>query len=870
MVNNTFWLLNECIDNYNSVFINLFKDNILIDNFINNNSDMFIKFDGEKFSHIDDKIYDVRLYTDKFNNKFIIVGFDHIRITDIIKNKQNIPNIDILLKSCKTHMIHVHAEELEMIISSENELHEKILEQKRCNTEKIEQPTYIDLQLYDYQKKNIKYMIEYENKKKIINKFTGFIINDKIYYDAKFNNIYITETLDNYNIIGGGLFDEVGLGKTIQIISLALENEPQYFPYIQNENLYGKGTLIICPNHIGIQWANEFRHVTKKIKIIELFTKLQYNNISYMDLLNADFVIVTYGFLLNKCYLDRWEKRIIKWHNGNIKKTMIFNVDLKNIFEKFRKNFMNNVVKKILYTNPEFFFIKWNRIVVDEFHELFTNAKYSKIIKLLPIMDSNNRWCITGTPFASNNSIKINNYIEFITKYENPEIDIIENKDTNFSNYIINNSFIRNTKKEVENEFKLDKIIEEPIFLNFTPAENAIYESYLINDNHSEDDIFIRQLCCFPKMINELKDIGGTKCETLEEISNVILKKYKFDIEKTENDINIIVNKFKNFYAKLIAKLKHTENGNEEIKKEINKIKESFNKKTLEEIKIIVDKHYIKKNKVLSDKVNDTIQKYNTMLKDADKVLLMNKSTYNFFNSSIEKIKLIKDGSENQETCCVCLSEIPKDSITLTKCGHIFCHNCIIESLKVNNKCPLCKEILYKSDIKIITDNKKNNIQYDYNIDKMIEQVGTKMAHLISYLINNKDNLIIFSEWDEMLHTIGKILSGYNIKNVFCRGNVYQCNSAIRSFNEDEKIKIIMLSATSAASGTNLTKANKIIFVNPIYGDETLRKNIEWQAIGRVHRLGQKQKIKVVRFIINDTIEHKIYSDSIVNVGISD
>jgi SNF2 family DNA or RNA helicase len=185
----------------------------------------------------------------------------------------------------------------------------------------------------------------------------------------------------------------------------------------------------------------------------------------------------------------------------------------------------------------------------------------------------------------------------------------------------------------------------------------------------------------------------------------------------------------------------------------------------------------------------------------------------------------------------------------------------------------MCKTTLHGKDIKIVVDNKNVDgrvNEVNYNIDKMIEQVGTKMAHLIQYLLNNKDNLIIFSEWDEVLHTVGKILTGYNIKNVFCRGNVYQCNSAIRSFNNDEKIKIIMLSATSAASGTNLTKANKIIFINPIYGDETVRKNTEWQAIGRVHRLGQTQKIKVVRFIINNTIEHKIYSDSIANVGIND
>ena len=80
------------------------------------------------------------------------------------------------------------------------------------------------------------------------------------------------------------------------------------------------------------------------------------------------------------------------------------------------------------------------------------------------------------------------------------------------------------------------------------------------------------------------------------------------------------------------------------------------------------------------------------------------------------------------------------------------------------------------------------------------------------------------------------------------------------SFNNDENIRVIMLSSESSASGTNLTKANKVIIVDPVCGTYEYRKNMEGQAIGRAHRMGQTRQVEILRFIITDTIEEEIYN----------
>ena len=124
---------------------------------------------------------------------------------------------------------------------------------------------------------------------------------------------------------------------------------------------------------------------------------------------------------------------------------------------------------------------------------------------------------------------------------------------------------------------------------------------------------------------------------------------------------------------------------------------------------------------------------------------------------------------------------------------------------------------------------------------------------------------IIFSQWDFMLSLIGKTLSENGIANCFVKGNVWSRNSAINKFkngtSSGEDNKVIMLSLKNAASGTNLTEATHLFFVEPINGSKEEIAAIEGQAIGRACRLGQKQKVQLYRVLIKDTIEEDIYNN---------
>lgn len=57
----------------------------------------------------------------------------------------------------------------------------------------------------------------------------------------------------------------------------------------------------------------------------------------------------------------------------------------------------------------------------------------------------------------------------------------------------------------------------------------------------------------------------------------------------------------------------------------------------------------------------------------------------------------------------------------------------------------------------------------------------------------------------------------------------------------------------AGAVGINLTQANRVFLMEPSFNPA-----VEAQAIGRVHRLGQKRKVEVIRLVMKNSVETRI------------
>lgn len=632
----------------------------------------------------------------------------------------------------------------------------------------------IKTQLYAYQINNVNWMIHIENK---------------CYMDEYKN---ISKTI---KFKGGGLFDDFGLGKTLQSIALILSNPSTKKNIMYKHKLYSKATLIILPPTLCGQWEREInKHLdVNNLKILKLITKVQFKKFLLFDYLNADIVIVSGNYILN-C-------NITNYNNGN----------------------ENIMMYKLFDAQASFFNIYWHRIVIDEYHT-FEN---SDILNNIYDLKASYKWIVSSTPFNIIDSFKYRIEelsITKILKYLTNDVlihDKIDFNDKAICNFIIYH-FSKNQRKNNVDLLKLPKRKENVIKLDMNENERMMYNAHLTNDNNTLNDITLRQLCCHPALVS--LNSNTTIVETsLEDIQNEIKEMYlqKWTNHKKDTDEQIL--KIQNFNDELV------------LLKRINNV-EDINKKILQ----------IKN-------AENTLIKYKSLEENALKPVL-------YYKNFLEIIK--NNDSIVEQECPICLGNIEEDNVGITTCCHLYCYTCIsmvIEMSRKNgtaSKCTGCMKHISKSDIYLINKITKKKTKY-----------GTKLDFLIEYIQSNPNKYrIIFSQWNHLLESIGKILTDSGIKILFCKGSAYSRDIIIRTFqfNEDANSpKILMMSSDSSVSGSDLSRAEEVIFTDPIYsdGNVNVRINMENQAIGRMDRLGSKnEEITITRLIMKNTVEEDIYN----------
>jgi len=72
-------------------------------------------------------------------------------------------------------------------------------------------------------------------------------------------------------------------------------------------------------------------------------------------------------------------------------------------------------------------------------------------------------------------------------------------------------------------------------------------------------------------------------------------------------------------------------------------------------------------------------------------------------------------------------------------------------------------------------------------------------------------------------------------------------------FQEDENVKVFLMTLKTGGLGLNLTAADYIFIFDPWWN-----RSAENQAIDRTHRIGQKKTVFAYRLITRATIEEKI------------
>jgi len=122
--------------------------------------------------------------------------------------------------------------------------------------------------------------------------------------------------------------------------------------------------------------------------------------------------------------------------------------------------------------------------------------------------------------------------------------------------------------------------------------------------------------------------------------------------------------------------------------------------------------------------------------------------------------------------------------------------------------------------------------------------------------IQSGHKILLFSGYTSMFEIIEQALKKEGISYLKLTGktSVKDRFELIEQFNNDENIKVFLISLKAGGTGINLTSADMVIHYDPWWN-----LSVENQATDRTHRIGQTKKVQVYKLITKNSIEEKIY-----------
>ena len=144
------------------------------------------------------------------------------------------------------------------------------------------------------------------------------------------------------------------------------------------------------------------------------------------------------------------------------------------------------------------------------------------------------------------------------------------------------------------------------------------------------------------------------------------------------------------------------------------------------------------------------------------------------------------------------------------------------------------------------------------------------LMEIIPEAIANDHRILVFSQFTSMLRIIESELNELDIPYFYLEGSTptQDRNDYVKRFNNGEG-KVFLISLKAGGTGLNLTGADTVIHYDPWWNPA-----VEDQATDRAYRIGQQNKVHVMKLITKGTIEEKIFklqrkkkelSDSIIS-----
>lgn len=589
---------------------------------------------------------------------------------------------------------------------------------------------------------------------------------------------------------GGILADDMGLGKTIQSIALMLTNPKPSTEELEKSKRklpegIGKGTLVVAPLALIKQWEGEIRDRIEEENALKVCVHHGPGRAkSYKDLKKYDVVITTYQTLSSE-------------HAGSEGSLKV-----------------------------GCFGIHWYRIILDEAHSI--KNRNAKATKAACALDSEYRWCLTGTPMQNN----------------------------------------------------LDELQSLIHFLRIKPYDdlNTWREQITKPMNNGRGGLALRRLQVYLKafMKRRTKDIlkqdGALKSGKGKEAADGKGPGFKIVARTVEKVEAQFTEQEREFYSRLESRTDRSL----EAMMAGNKMSYASALVLLMRLRQACNHPKLTGSDLSSER--DAIMGSQTPSRQKASV-----------DDDMDSIANMLGGLTVQtRRCDVCQTEL---SAREASSGAIRCTECEADLDKQNinakEKKQAKREKRAKQERKTVSAQRKQarrviNDSDDEDNDQSEDDVeeeetsdddyssedsatslepnimqSTKIRHLIQILNEDAHNhkYIVFSFFTSMLDLIEPFLKSNRIRYVRYDGQMRNDarEASLKSLRDDPSTRVLLCSLRAGSLGLNLTAASRVVILEPFWNPF-----VEEQAIDRVHRLNQTTDVKVYKFTIKDTVEERI------------
>lgn len=585
---------------------------------------------------------------------------------------------------------------------------------------------------------------------------------------------------------GGILADDMGLGKTIQSIALILANprptaEAPEESRLKIDPKTDRSTLVVAPLALIKQWEAEIRDRVEqdhalKVRVHHGPSRTK----SYKDLRKYDVVITTYQTLTSE-------------HDENAEvKTALFGVN-------------------------------WYRIILDEAHSI--KNRNAKSTKAACALNSEYRWCLTGTPLQ-NNLDELQSLIRFLRIKPYDNLDVWREQITKPINNgrggqsirrlrVFLSAFMKRRTKDVLKAdrqekpsagFKIVKRTVESISVEFNQQERAFYERLEARTDRSLERMMagnqmsyasalvllmrLRQACNHPRLLgadlskeqdaargSQTPSRKGSKADDMDDIANML---GALSVETKRCDICQIDLDEKDIQNGMVRCTECEEDlrAAEATRLPKKKVKKTAKKERKMNRRVILDSDDEDESKIVQ-------------------------------NSESEE-----DGSKEEEETEVSDDEEDED------------------------------------------DKEASDSDYDQPTQASAIS-STKIRHLLKILKHDSGThkYIVFSFFTSMLDLIEPFLRRHNLRYTRYDGAMRNDarEASLESLRKNDDVRILLCSLRAGSLGLNLTAASRVVILEPFWNPF-----VEEQAIDRVHRLNQTQDVIVHKLTIKNSVEERI------------